>query len=277
MILIHGMALSAIPYMLMYPVKIESYFFGTMLYYFACLGITAGSHRLWSHRSYKATKILEWFLMIASTCANQGSIYHWVRDHRVHHKYSETDADPHNAKRGFFFAHMGWLLQKKHPAVIEAGNKLDLKDLNNNYVIVFQKKYNVVLSILICFVFPTIIPMLYWKETFWAAFLICTIFRYVMTLHATWLVNSWAHFYGHRPYDPTINPAESFGVALFTIGEGWHNWHHTYPHDYAASELGISSRFNPTKLFIDICCTLGLASDRKRATNAWQIKKKIKR
>ena len=77
--------------------------------------------------------------------------------------------------------------------------------------------------------------------------------------------------------DPTINPAESFGVALFTIGEGWHNCHHSYPHDYAASELGIFSRFNPTKLFIDICCTLRLVSDKKRATNSWQIKKKIKR
>lgn len=53
------------------------------------------------------------------------------------------------------------------------------------------------------------------------------------------------------------------------LGEGWHNWHHKYPFDYAASEFGVSKQFNPTKLFIDTCCYLGLASDRKRATGAW--------
>ena len=55
--------------------------------------------------------------MLYSSLANQGSIYHWARDHRVHHKNSEEDADPHNASRGFFFAHMGWLFVKKHPEV----------------------------------------------------------------------------------------------------------------------------------------------------------------
>ena len=67
--------------------------------------------------------------MLCNSIANQGSIYHWARDHRVHHKYSETDADPHNAMRGFFFAHMGWLYVKKHPEVIRAGKELDFSDL----------------------------------------------------------------------------------------------------------------------------------------------------
>lgn len=274
MIYIHGMALVAIPYMFMYKVKFETYLFTLSLYYFACLGTTAGAHRLWSHRSYKAAPALQWFLVLAVSCANQGSIFHWVRDHRVHHKHSETDADPHNAKRGFFFAHMGWLFQKKHPKVIEAGIKIDLQDLYNNPIVMFQKKYNFVLSILSCFILPTVIPMQLWNETFWASFLVCTMLRTVLSLHGTWLVNSWAHLYGERPYSSDINPAESFFVALLTNGEGWHNYHHTYPFDYATSELGIFQQYNPTKLFIDICCTLGLASDRKRATNAWKLKKK---
>lgn len=82
------------------------------------LGITAGVHRLWAHRSYNATLPYRFLLMIFNSIANQGPIYHWARDHRVHHKYSETDADPHNATRGFFFAHMGWLLVKKHPKYV---------------------------------------------------------------------------------------------------------------------------------------------------------------
>jgi len=78
------------------------------------LGITAGVHRLWAHRSYNAKTPYRILLMLFNSIANQGSIYHWSRDHRVHHKYSETDADPHNATRGLFFSHMGWLLVKKH-------------------------------------------------------------------------------------------------------------------------------------------------------------------
>lgn len=95
-------------------------------------GVTAGLHRLWSHRSYKARpsfRILLWFLACG---ANQGSIIHWVRDHRAHHKYSDTDADPHNINRGFFFAHMGWLMQAKHPQVTVKGASIPLDDLHGD-------------------------------------------------------------------------------------------------------------------------------------------------
>lgn len=74
-------------------------------------------------------------------CLNpQNDIFEWARDHRVHHKYSETDADPHNAVRGFFFAHIGWLLVRKHPDVIEKGRKLELSDLLSDKVVMFQRK-----------------------------------------------------------------------------------------------------------------------------------------
>lgn len=70
----------------------------------------------------------------------QNDIYEWVRDHRVHHKFSETDADPHNAMRGFFFSHIGWLLVRKHPDVIEKGQKLDLSDIKADKVVMFQRR-----------------------------------------------------------------------------------------------------------------------------------------
>lgn len=72
--------------------------------------------------------------------SSQNSIYDWVRDHRVHHKYSETNADPHNAKRGFFFAHIGWLLVRKHPDVLNKGRQISLLDLVEDKVVMFQKK-----------------------------------------------------------------------------------------------------------------------------------------
>jgi len=239
-----------------------------MLWPISGLGITAGAHRLWAHRSYKATTPVRIFLMLANSMANQGSIYHWCRDHRVHHKHSETDADPHNATNGFFFAHMGWLFVKKHPKVVEAGKKLDFSDLISDPVVMFQKRLDPWFNLFMCFVFPGLVCML-WGDNFWNGYWVAGGLRYVYVLHCTWLVNSAAHFFGSHPYDETIQPAENPYVSIFAIGEGWHNWHHKYPYDYAASELGISRQFNPTKLFIDTCSALGMVSDRRRALGAW--------
>ena len=76
--------------------QLETWVWFLVLYFWSAIGITGGSHRLWSHRSYQAHWTLRLFYMLLTSIANQGSIYHWVRDHRTHHKYSETDADPHN-------------------------------------------------------------------------------------------------------------------------------------------------------------------------------------
>lgn len=92
---------------------------------------------------------------------------------------------------------------------------------------------------------------------------------YCYVLHCTWLVNSAAHLYGDHPYDPTMWPAENPLVSVAAIGEGWHNWHHRYPYDYAASEFGIGKQYNPTKAFIDFFAALGMVTKRKRATGAW--------
>jgi len=79
--------------------------------------------------------------------------------------------------------------------------------------------------------------------------------------------------WGYRPYDPTINPAENWFVSFFAMGEGWHNWHHKYPSDYATSEYGLLKRINPTKAFIDLMAMLGLVWDRKRSTATWALAK----
>ncbi|GBO10633.1 Acyl-CoA desaturase 4 [Araneus ventricosus] len=104
------------------------------------LGITAGEHRLWSHRSYKASWPLRVFLCIRNTVVFQNDIYVWCRDHRVHHKFTETDTDPHNIKRGFFFAHVGWLLCKKHPDVAEKGKTIFVEDLMAEPIVRFQRQ-----------------------------------------------------------------------------------------------------------------------------------------
>ncbi|XP_038060165.1 stearoyl-CoA desaturase 5-like [Patiria miniata] len=235
--------------------------FAVGMYVCSGLGITAGAHRLWAHRCYKAKLPLRLLLAMFNCMAFQNDIYDWSRDHRVHHKYSETDADPHNATRGFFFSHVGWLLVRKHPKVIEKGSRINLRDLIDDPVVRYQRKYYLPLVTFFCFVMPTIVPMYLWGESFWNAFCVPTVLRYCFLLNCTWMVNSAAHLWGSRPYDRFINPAENRFVASLAIGEGWHNYHHTFPWDYKAGEWGW--RINFTTIFIDLMAAIGQVSDRK--------------
>lgn len=107
---------------------------------FGAFGITAGAHRLWAHKSYKAKWQLRLLLTVCNLIAFQNCIFEWVRDHRVHHKYTDTNADPHNSKRGFFFSHMGWLIVRKHPDVKEKGANVSMADLEEDAIVMFQKK-----------------------------------------------------------------------------------------------------------------------------------------
>ena len=104
------------------------------------MGITCGAHRLWTHRSFKASFPLQVFLCIGQCIAGQNCIFVWSRDHRVHHKYSDTDGDPHNINRGVFFAHVGWLLKKRHPYSLIGGSKLNFDDLKNDPLVDFQMR-----------------------------------------------------------------------------------------------------------------------------------------
>jgi stearoyl-CoA desaturase (delta-9 desaturase) len=213
--------------------------------------------------------------MILTSIANEGTILHWARDHRTHHKYSETRADPHNALRGFFFSHVGWLLYKKDPRVKFAGKHVSVEDLLALSEVQFQTRIDPIFNLVCCFLLPALIS-LYWNETFYNGFMVMGVIKYIVTLHATWLVNSAAHLYGGHPYDDTINPAESPLVSFASVGEGWHNYHHAFPSDYSASEFGASTQFNPTRVLIDLCAAFGLVWDRNRSTNLWKRRMEAK-
>ncbi|XP_076686450.1 acyl-CoA Delta-9 desaturase-like [Andrena cerasifolii] len=249
-------------YLLFTSAKLMTAAFAYILYVLSGLGITAGVHRLWAHKAYNAKWPLQVLLMIFNTIAHEDAAIDWARDHRLHHKYSETNADPYNAKRGFFFAHVGWLLCRKHPDVKKKGKTIDISDLKNNPILAFQKRYYSVLMPLLCFVMPTVLPVICWNETWSNAFFVPTVLRYVYALNATWLVNSAAHLYGNKPYDKFIDPSENLGVAVVALGEGWHNFHHVFPWDYKSSELG-NYRFNVTTAFIDFFAKIGWAYDLK--------------
>ncbi|CCA61466.1 hypothetical protein AV955_gp109 [Diadromus pulchellus ascovirus 4a] len=225
----------------------------------AGFGVTAGVHRMWTHKAYKATAPFRVFLALCFSVAGQNTIPQWVLDHRVHHKYSDTTADPHNANRGFWFSHVGWLMMTKDPDVISAGRKMDMTDIYSDPVVVWHTKYFIPLKILLCFVIPVWVPVACWGETFAAAFLSQAVLRYALTLNFTWLVNSAAHMYGDRPFDKNIFPRENKLVAALALGEGWHNYHHVFPYDYKAAELG--NDFNFTARILDFAASRGWVYD----------------
>jgi stearoyl-CoA desaturase (Delta-9 desaturase) len=175
--------------------------------YASGLGITAGAHRLWSHRSYKATWQLRVILMIFNTISYQATILNWARMHRVHHKNSDTDSDPHNITRGFFFAQFGWLLCRNDPGFSEKLAKVDASDLIADPVVMFQHKYYPILVPLLSFIMPPSIAFYCLGETLVNSFFVALIFRYVTTMQIIGLVNSAAHMFGNRPYDGFV---ESF-------------------------------------------------------------------
>lgn len=136
---------------------------------------------------------------------------------------------------------------------------------------VFLSRFYKLSVLLFCFAIPTVVPAL-WGESMWNSFYLCAILRYTVGLNATWCVNSAAHLWGCKPYDIRINPSENMYVAFSAVGEGFHNYHHVFPHDYSTSEYGW--HLNLTTLFIDTMASLGLAYDRKSVPKAVVLKRR---
>ena len=237
------------------------------------MGLQAGAHRYYSHRSYKANTGVQIFLMLCHTMSLQNSLYQWVRDHRIHHKFSETDADPHNIKRGIFFAHCGWLLMNKHPDVVARGRQIDVSDLRSDPIVMFQRRYYAPLFLVFWGLIPAMIPVYGWGESWSNSILVCVFFRYVLVLNITWLSNSCAHHWGVRPYDIRLGATEC-AVRHLLMGDGFHNYHHAFPWDYSTSEFGINKVFNPVTATIDLFAWSGWAWDLKKVSASLVERKK---
>ncbi|XP_050534263.1 acyl-CoA Delta-9 desaturase-like [Daktulosphaira vitifoliae] len=240
----------------------------------SALAVTMGAHRLYTHKTFKANWWIRFCLVFGQTVAGQNCLYIWVRDHRMHHKYSDTNADPHNAARGFFFSHIGWLMVKKHPDLIAKGKEIDMSDIEADALVMFQKKHYNLLFTILTIIAPMMIPTL-WGETPWNGFFVCFLFRLILVLNLTWLVNSAAHLYGNKPFSQEIYPVENVYVSMFGLGEGWHNYHHTFPWDYRAAEFG--QYFNLTTSVIDYCADQGWIWDKKCATSTMVKNRATKR
>lgn len=180
MTLLHSLAIVGL-YHYFFTAQYKTMLYTNFVTVLFALGITCGAHRLWSHRTYEAKLPLRIFLMILNTASLQNDILEWSRDHRVHHKFSDTDADPHNSTRGFFFAHMGWLLCRKHPEVLSKGKTVSLADIEQDPVVQFQRQFYKPLAMFCTFYLPSYIPYYFWGEDFYVAVYLSA-FRYCFSL-----------------------------------------------------------------------------------------------
>jgi stearoyl-CoA desaturase (delta-9 desaturase) len=185
------------------------------------LGIGMGYHRLLTHRGYKTPKWVEYCLTVCATLALEGGPIFWVATHRIHHKFSDQDGDPHSPRDGKWWSHMGWILMGKsmhHDTTTLARYVPDLaKDKFHVWITKYHYAPMIVLGLALLAAGGP--PLL-----LWGIFL-----RTVVGLHATWLVNSATHLWGSRRFTTRDTSTNNWVVALLTFGEGWHNNHHAYP------------------------------------------------
>lgn len=142
------------------PLQLKTAIFSVFWYFVTGLGITAGYHRLWAHRSYNASKALQYILCFAGAGAVQGSIKWWSRGHRAHHRYTDTDLDPYGAHRGLLWSHIGWMVitPRRKPGVA------DVSDLTRDPIVRWQHKWYIWLLFLMAVIVPTAIPGLCWGD-----------------------------------------------------------------------------------------------------------------
>ncbi len=220
------------------------------------LAITAGYHRLFSHLTYRGSQIVRILFLLFGAAAFQGSALEWCTDHRNHHRYSETEKDPYNIDKGFWYAHIGWLMVLD-PATRDFSN---VEDLAADKWVRWQHEYWGWLSVIWGFVAPTLIAGL-WGDWL-GGFILAGVLRTVVNHHCTFCINSVCHVFGKRVYSFEQTGRDNWFTALFTYGEGFHNFHHQFPLDY---RNGIRFYdYDPTKWLIWLFYRMGLASDLKK-------------
>jgi len=218
-------------------------------------GITVGYHRLFSHRTFKTYPIIEWVYMILGSMALQNTIVNWCSDHRRHHKLLDTDEDPYSIKKGFFHAHIGWVVKKGE------NNIKGVSDLQKKSAVKFQNKYYWTLSLFLSFIVPVLIGMMYNRPI--GGLLWGGVVRVTLVHHFTFFINSFCHFLGKRNYDINTTARDSWFMAFLTFGEGYHNFHHKFQWDYRNGIKWYS--FDPSKWIIKFLSYFNIAYDLRKA------------
>ncbi len=228
--------------------------------YISGVAITAGYHRLFSHKAYKGNWFVRLVAALMGASVFQGSVLEWCTDHRNHHLYTDTDRDPYSIKKGFWHAHMGWLF-------VLDGNKRDfsnVEDLKADRMLSFMHTFYVPIAVLVGFVLPTLIAGFGWHD-WWGGLLIAGALRIAFNEQVTFCINSICHVFGKKTYSDKQTACDNWITALVTYGEGFHNFHHQFPLDYRNGVRYF--HYDPAKWLIRGLASIGWAKDLKRVSD----------
>ncbi len=221
------------------------------------MGITVGYHRLFAHSTYKANALIRFLLLFFGGAAFEQTALDWASQHRDHHRYVDTDLDPYSIKKGFFYAHMGWLMFWKHE--IHYGNSIDLQ---KDSMVMHQHKNYMLWAVGAGIVTPVLVGALFGHAL--GAFLFAVCLRITFVYHSTFCINSVCHIFGKATYDTQATAKDHWLVALVTFGEGYHNFHHKFPVDYRNGIRWFD--WDPSKWLIRVMAGLGMVWDLKRTS-----------
>lgn len=235
-------------------------------FYFATgMSITGGYHRLIAHKAYTASPLVEALYLFFGAGAFQNSARKWVIDHRIHHRFVDEDLDPYTVKHGFWHAHFFWMFNTDSERDTNLGRGYS-RDLDKNKMIAFQDKHYLPIAILSGFVAPMVMGWFF--GSWFGGLVLGGLLRMVIVHHFTFFINSLCHYWGWQPYTDGNTARDNSVLAVFTYGEGYHNFHHIFAADY---RNGIRwYHIDPTKWMIAALAYLRLVKN-LRVTPDYEI------
>ncbi len=223
------------------------------------MSVCAGYHRFFSHKTYEASPVVQALYAFFGAMAAENSILWWSAGHRVHHKYQDKEWDPYNIRRGFWWAHIVWIFYEWEEKPDSFDN---CPDLLRNPIVMWQHRWKNTILVLGGFGIPALVGALFGDPIaglLWGGFL-----RVVVVHHTTFFVNSLAHTLGKPTYNAEATARDNWFVALLTLGEGYHSFHHRFPSDFRNGIRWFD--WDPAKWFIRGLRAVGLASELRSAT-----------
>jgi stearoyl-CoA desaturase (delta-9 desaturase) len=230
------------------------------------VSVTAGYHRLFTHKTYQAAWPVRLFYLVFGAAAFENSVLNWAADHRVHHSNVDHERDPYNIQKGFWWAHIGWIFYENEPIPQSV-----VRDLLEDPLVRWQHRWYKELGVAVALGIPLAVGLATGRVL--GCLLIGGVLRVVISHHGTFFINSLCHMVGRQPYSREHSARDSAVMAVLAFGEGYHNFHHSFPFDY---RNGIRRwHFDPAKWVIFGLSRLGLARNLRRASDAAILKAKI--
>ena len=186
------------------------------LYWLRIFAIGAGYHRYFSHRAYSTSRVFQFVLAFLAQSTAQNSVLWWAARHRHHHLYSDTPNDTHSPRRhGFLYAHVGWIFDRRHKKDTDL---VKVADLAAYPELMWLHRFELVPAVsmgVLCFFLAG-----------WPGVIVGFMWSTVLVYHSTFCINSLAHVHGSKRYVTGDDSRNNWLLAIFTMGEGWHNNHH---------------------------------------------------